>query len=105
MTVAQTKIDRSRNMAPLDVDGVKTFKIGTAAFVIALIVCLALNQGLTEHGQQWWIWTCVTGIVIGLLGIVYTTRRSKVYAEAREANEAQLASELANHGESAGENK
>lgn len=85
--MAQTKIDRSRNMAPLDVDGVKTFKIGTAAFALALILCLVFRSKLAEYGHEWWIWTCVTGIVIGILGIIYTSRRSKVYAEAREQNE------------------
>ncbi len=85
--MAETKIDRSRNMAPLDVDGVKTTKIGTAAFAIALILCLVFNQKLAEHGTSWWIWTCVAGIVLGLLTVIYTSRRAKVYAAARESGE------------------
>lgn len=80
-------MDRSRNMAPLDVDGVKTTKIGTAAFAVALILCLAFNQKLAEHDTQWWIWTCVAGIILGILAVIYTSRRSKVYAAARESGE------------------
>lgn len=85
--MAETKIDRSRNMAPLDVDGVKTTQIGTTAFAIALILCLIFNQKLAEHDTGWWIWTCVAGIILGTLGIIYTSRRSKVYAAARESGE------------------
>lgn len=85
--MAETKIDRSRNMAPLDVDGVKTTKICTTAFAIALILCLIFNQKLAEHDTGWWIWTCVTGVILGILGVTYTSRRAKVYAEARESGD------------------
>lgn len=87
--MAQTKTDRSLDVKPLDVDGVKTFKLGTATFIVALILCLIFHQQLAEHGQQWWIWTCVTGIVIGIIGSGYTSRRAKVYAEDRASREAE----------------
>ena len=63
---------------PLDVDGVSAMTAGTIAWTAALVVLLL--GGTTFQGDRsWWLWTCLSGIVIGALGIAFTRRRSAVY--------------------------
>ena len=45
--------------------------------LVALAVLLAFIGPLTADGNQWWLWTCVTGIALGLIGILYTNWRHK----------------------------
>jgi H+/Cl- antiporter ClcA len=44
---------------------------GTAAWAVALVVMLIVD--LPSH-DRWWLWVCVTGIVIGLFGVWYVPR-------------------------------
>jgi hypothetical protein len=45
----------------------------TAGWVIALIVVLIVRDSLPA-GSRWWIWTCVTGIAMGIFGFWYVPR-------------------------------
>jgi hypothetical protein len=60
---------------PLDVDGVRTIATGTAAWVVAFVVLLVFHGWLGRHGLTWWLWTCLTGVALGLVGLVYCRRR------------------------------
>jgi len=42
----------------------------TAGWVIALIVVLAVRDSLPA-AERWWVWTCVTGVVLGFFGLWY----------------------------------
>jgi hypothetical protein len=42
----------------------------TAAWAVALVVVLAARDALPA-GSGWWVWTCVTGLVMGLFGLWY----------------------------------
>ncbi|WP_017585630.1 DUF2530 domain-containing protein [Nocardiopsis ganjiahuensis] len=44
--------------------------IGTVAWAIALVVLLAMGDGLPAS-EQWWIGVCVTGIALGVFGFLY----------------------------------
>ena len=59
----------------LDLDAVRTVRVGTALWVLALIILLPFKQQLADAGNTWWLWTCVAGTVLGLMGVVHTTRR------------------------------
>lgn len=50
--------------------------IGTALWVIALVLLLVLRPVLS-FDQQWWVWTCVTGIAGGFFGLWYVWRRKR----------------------------
>jgi len=63
------------DVAPLDVDGVRAVGIGTALWAVALLVTLALRGPLEAAGNGWWVWVCVSGVVLGLMGLVYVVRR------------------------------
>jgi hypothetical protein len=61
--------------APLDVDGVATIAAGCAAWLIALVVLFVQRAELEADGHMWWLWTCVAGFGLGLLGLQYCLRR------------------------------
>jgi Protein of unknown function (DUF2530) len=42
----------------------------TAAWAVALVVVLVARDELPD-GSRWWLWTCVTGLVMGLFGLWY----------------------------------
>ena len=62
-------------VAPLDVDGVRTVQVGTALWGVALVALLPFWSLLEEAGNLWWIWTCSAGLGMGLIGIEYCRRR------------------------------
>ncbi|MET9020563.1 DUF2530 domain-containing protein [Actinopolymorpha sp. NPDC004070] len=60
---------------PLDVDGVRTVSIGILVWTVALLALLPFTSRLRAAGMEWWLWTCVTGIVLGLVGLAYCRHR------------------------------
>jgi hypothetical protein len=68
---------------PVDTDGVRSVTIGTILWGVALVVLLPLRGRLDEAGNGWWLWTCVAGAGLGLLGIEYTRRRRDSIARVR----------------------
>jgi hypothetical protein len=58
----------------------------TAGWAVALIV-LVIVRGSLPAGASWWIWTCVTGLAMGLFGLWYVPRlkRGRSRAAARRA--------------------
>ncbi len=69
------------DVEPVDVDGVRTVEVGTAAWLVAFLALLPFYGRLQESGNQWWLWTCLSGFGLGLLGLEFCRRRRK----AREA--------------------
>jgi uncharacterized membrane protein len=59
----------------------------TAAWAVALVVLLVV-RGQLPAGERWWIWTCVSGLVLGLFGLWYVPRlkRGRTQAAARRAD-------------------
>ena len=70
--------DRAR-VAALDVDGVGAVMVGTALWAIALVVTVALRSQLEQAGNDWWVWVCLSGTVLGLMGLPYVVRRRAAY--------------------------
>lgn len=69
---------------PVDVDGVRSVAIGTVLWAVAFVVLLFFRDDLDAAGNGWWLWTCLTGVGLGLLGLLYTTRRRDAIARVRE---------------------
>lgn len=46
---------------------------GIGVWAVALVITLAV-PALNEDGRDWWPWSCVAGIVLGLLGYAYVRR-------------------------------
>lgn len=48
---------------------------GVLIWVVLLVLALIFRSDLEADGHAWWIWTCVTGIVLGGLGYSYVHSR------------------------------
>jgi Protein of unknown function (DUF2530) len=64
--------------------------VGTAGWAVALVVLLIVRDRLPAD-ERWWIWTCVTGLGMGLFALWYVPRlkRGRARAAARRAAETE----------------
>ena len=60
---------------PLYVDGVRTMAVGTGLWVVALVAMLPFVGTLRANGQLPWLWVCLAGVGLGLIGLEYCRRR------------------------------
>ncbi|HSE71756.1 MAG TPA: DUF2530 domain-containing protein [Nocardioidaceae bacterium] len=63
------------DVEPLDVDGVRTVAVGTGLWLVALIMLLPFYGRLEDSDRLWWLWTCVAGFGLGIIGWDYCRRR------------------------------
>jgi hypothetical protein len=77
---------------PLDVTGVRTVMVGATLWFIGMVACALTYPSLRDDGHGWWLWTCVAGFVLGLLGLEYCRRRRRRLAAqpAREVETSPL---------------
>jgi H+/Cl- antiporter ClcA len=62
--------DRRPAPPPLEANAPLVTWVGIAAWVVALIVLVAVRQHIPPS-DRWWIWTCVAGIGLGLFALIY----------------------------------
>jgi hypothetical protein len=72
----------------LDVDGVRTVAVGTVLWAITFVVLALFRDDLDAQGVGWWLWTCLAGVGLGLLGLEYTRKRRDSIARAHLYEEA-----------------
>ncbi len=65
------------DVEPLDVDGIRTVAVGSALFLVAFLVLLPFHGRLQEAGRAWWLWTCLAGFGLGVIGWDYCRRRHR----------------------------
>jgi predicted lysophospholipase L1 biosynthesis ABC-type transport system permease subunit len=58
---------------PIKTNDVAAVGVGTALWAVALVILLIFRPA---PENTWWIWTCVTGIAFGCLGM-WLVRRSR----------------------------
>src|SRR5690625_1075459 len=83
--------DRSNaapEVAPLDVDGVRTVAAVTVAWAAAVVVLVFYREQLVDDGRGWWLWTGLAGVGFGLLALEYTRKRRDAYLEEKESEQA-----------------
>jgi peptidoglycan biosynthesis protein MviN/MurJ (putative lipid II flippase) len=71
------KPERLPDPEPLETNDVLAVAVGTAAWVIALVVLLLLHGTLERHHTTWWYWVCGIGIALGCAGLFVTSRRRR----------------------------
>jgi hypothetical protein len=62
---------------PLDVDGTRTVAVGTLLFLVAFLALLPYRSRLDAAGHGWWLWTCLAGFGLGVVGWEYCRRRKR----------------------------
>lgn len=80
--------DRRPAPPPLEASDRGVTWAGIAAWAVALIVLLAVREHIPPS-DRWWIWTCVTGIGLGVFALLYIPRlkRSRERAARRRAGQ------------------
>jgi type VI protein secretion system component VasK len=68
---------------PLEANDQVVIWVGTAAWVVALVVLLIV-RGSLPPGQRWWIWTCACGVAFGLFAMWYVPRLKRGRAQAAD---------------------
>ncbi len=76
---------------PLDVDGVRTVAVVTVLWAVAFVLLALRMDTLQAEGRGWWVWTCLAGVGLGLLGLEYARKRRDAIEFEREEAEAALA--------------
>jgi hypothetical protein len=71
---------------PLDVDGVRSMQVGTAVWAIAFLMLLPFAGTLKDDGHLWWMWTCLAGFGLGVIGWDQCVRKRNHRREQQEAN-------------------
>lgn len=71
-------------LEPYDVDGVATVALGTVAWAVAFVVLLSVRDRLAAAGASWWLWTCLVGALLGVLGVLLCRRRRDAGRQAPE---------------------
>lgn len=64
--------ERRPDPAPVKTDDRKAYLVGLIAWVIALVLVIVFLPTLTADGRGWWLWTCIAGLGLGLIGLLYT---------------------------------
>lgn len=60
---------------PLEGPVVPTIVGGTVIWFVLFLVQLPFYGWFDDHGHLWWVWTCLAGAGLGLIGIWYVRRR------------------------------
>ena len=60
---------------PLDVDGTRTVAVGSGLWLLAFVLLLPFYSRLADNHRLWWLWTCLAGFGLGVLGWDYCRRR------------------------------
>jgi H+/Cl- antiporter ClcA len=78
--------DRRPAPPPLEANDQMVTASITGAWVIALVVLLAVRTDIPP-ADRWWVWVAVTGVGIGLFGLAYVPhlKRSRERAAQRRA--------------------
>jgi hypothetical protein len=88
MARRQVRARGAPEVRPLDVDGVRTVAVITVLWAVAFVVLALRRAELVDAGRDWWLWTCLAGVGLGLLGLEYCRRRRDAIAKAELEAEA-----------------
>ncbi|CAN5449134.1 hypothetical protein BH10ACT7_BH10ACT7_04380 [soil metagenome] len=64
--------ERRPDPAPVKTDDRKAYLVGLMLWAIGLALVIVFLPTLTADGHGWWLWTCVAGLGLGLIGLLYT---------------------------------
>ena len=62
--------ERRPDPAPARADARKAVLVGTVAWLVALVASLVFRARLEAAGLGWLLWAAVTGLALGVVGLV-----------------------------------
>ncbi|KIQ63272.1 membrane protein [Kitasatospora griseola] len=74
---------------PLEANDVAIVGTGTVLWFVAFVVLLPFQGWLSDHGHGNWPWVCLSGGLLGLIGLKYCRARRDAIRRARAAEAAQ----------------
>ncbi|MBN9140934.1 MAG: DUF2530 domain-containing protein [Micrococcales bacterium] len=66
--------ERRPDPEPVPTDDRAAILAGLVLWVLVFAALLVFVGPLVEAGRVWWLWTCLVGIGIGLVALVYVHR-------------------------------
>lgn len=75
MSPTRRPVLRNAEVEPLDLDGVTSVIVGSAVWLVALVVVLVRYDLLLDTDRGWWLYSVLAGLALGLIGFVYCMRR------------------------------
>jgi len=69
--------ERRPDPLPARTDARTAYRAGTALWLVALVVTVLVNEQLTAAGLGWWLWCSVTGLGLGLVGLLWVQVRRR----------------------------
>ena len=72
-------------LEPVDDDGVGAVTVGLVLWAVAAVACVLQRDALADRGADWWLWSCLVGLGVGLAMLAYMRRRAAVYRAHRAA--------------------
>ncbi|GAA4860991.1 DUF2530 domain-containing protein [Kitasatospora terrestris] len=79
---------------PLEVNDVAIVAGGTVLWFVGFLALLPFQSALSEHGHGTWPWICLSGGLLGLIGVWYCRARRDAIRRDRAA-QAQTAEQQA----------
>lgn len=73
---------------PLEANDVAIVGTGTALWFVAFLVLLPFHSTLQAHGHGNWPWVCLSGGLLGLIGVWYCRARRDAILRSRAAQDA-----------------
>jgi hypothetical protein len=68
----------------MEIDDSRVIAVGTGMWFVAWLVLLLFHRRLEHHGNEWWIWTAVAGLGLGMWGWLLVRKRIAARDAARE---------------------
>lgn len=54
-----------------------TVAVGSGVWAVLLVIALLRRDDLEATGRGWWIWACIFGVTLGLIGLSWLHVRAK----------------------------
>ena len=62
---------------PVQINARRIVAVGTVIWFVAFVALLPFWSWLGDHGHRIWLWTCLAGWVLGLLGLAVMSRHRR----------------------------
>ncbi|WP_059006101.1 DUF2530 domain-containing protein [Streptomyces specialis] len=69
---------------PLEGNVVATVLVGTLVWAALFVAQVPFYGWYADRGHEWWIWTCLVGVGLGLFGLWYARRRETAIRSAAD---------------------